>query len=169
VYREAVTSTIEQPVRYVAAPQGRFGGYLLRMWDRSPTWAGPAAIATCFAGASAYSLLSPDPGSADPGAVPTCVVKLTTGFDCPGCGGTRAFWYLLRGNFPAAARHHAWFVFALPFLLYMYVAWTAQTVFKRNLPQLRVSPRTVGLVLGSWLVFSIARNLPWAPFTWLYV
>ncbi len=154
---------------YVAPNPGRLSGYVLRMWHRSPTWTGPAAIATCFAGAAAYTMFSLDPDHANAGMVPTCFVKLTTGFDCPGCGGTRAFWYALHGNFPAAARHHALFIFALPFLLYMYVAYTAQVVFKRRLPQLRLSPMVVGVVLGSWLVFSVARNLPWAPFTWLYV
>jgi Protein of unknown function (DUF2752) len=169
VYREAVVSTIEQPLPYVAPPPGRFSGFMVRMWHRTPTWTGPAAIATCFAGAAAYTLVTLDPDHANANLVPTCLVKLTTGFDCPGCGGTRAFWYLLHGNVPAAARHHAMFVFALPFLLYMYVVWAAGLVFKKRLPQLRLSPLTVGLVLGLWLVFSIARNLPWAPFTWFFV
>ena len=169
MYGEPVASTIEHPLPYVAPPRGRFSGLFARMVHRSPTWTAPVAIATCFAGAAAYTLVSVDPDHANAGLVPTCLVKLTTGFDCPGCGGTRAFWYLLHGNFPAAARHHAMFVFALPFLLYMYVAWAGRLVFKRQLPQIRLSPLAVGVVLGSWLVFSVARNLPWAPFTWLYV
>ena len=58
----------------------------------------------CFGGAAAYVLYTnPTDGNAD--SVPTCLVKLTTGFDCPGCGGTRAFYYALHGNLPAAARH----------------------------------------------------------------
>jgi hypothetical protein len=138
------------------------------MWQRSPTWAGPAAIAMCFASAAAVTMAL-HPGQPDAAATPSCLVKLTTGFDCPGCGGTRAFWYTLHGDLPAAARHHAIFVFALPFLLYMYVAWSVKLVFKRQLPQLRLSPLAVGLFLGAWAVFSVARNLPWAPFTRLYV
>lgn len=162
---------MEHPValQYAVAPQpGRFNGFVLRMWHRSPAWTAPAAIATCFAGAAAYTLIA-DPTNGDATATPTCLVKLTTGFDCPGCGGTRAFWYALHGNIPAAARHHALFVFALPFLLYLYLAWTVKLVFKRQLPQLRLSPLAVGLFLTSWAVFSIVRNLPWAPFTRLYV
>jgi hypothetical protein len=49
------------------------------------------------------------------------------------------------------------------------VAWAGQRVFGRQLPQLRISPKTIGVFLGVWFVFTIARNLPWAPFTWLYV
>jgi hypothetical protein len=156
------------PPVYVTPPPGRFTGFVLRLWDRSPRWLAPAAILTCFAGAAGYVLVSdPTDGAAD--AVPTCIVKLGTGFDCPGCGGTRAFYYLMQGSVPAAARHHLLFVFALPFLIYMYVAWAGQRVFGRRLPALRLPPATLGVFLGAWLVFTIARNLPWAPFTFFYV
>jgi hypothetical protein len=135
---------------------------------RSPRWLAPAAVLGCFASAAAYVLYA-DPTQADAGAVPTCLVKLTTGFDCPGCGGTRAFYYALHGNVPAAARHHAVFIFALPFLVYLYVAWASERVFHRRLPQLRVTPRMIGIFLAVWGVFTVVRNLPWAPFSWLYV
>ena len=163
-----MSSTVEEPVHYeyVVARQNRFTGLLVRLWARSPTWTAPAAVAVCMGGAVAFTLLD---RPAD-GGPPTCLLKLSTGFDCPGCGGTRAFWYLLHGNVPAAARHHAMFVFALPFLLYMYVAWAVSTVSKgRRLPPLTVSPKALSIFLLSWLAFSVLRNLPWAPFTWLYV
>src|SRR5262245_60638093 len=98
-------------------------------------------------------------------ALPGCLVKLTTGLDCPGCGGTRAAWYLLHGNLPAAARHHALFVFAVPFLLYLYVAWGLKTAFGVKIPRLRLSPKVLGWFLGAWALFTVLRNLPWAPFT----
>ena len=156
------------PYPYQPAPAGRLTGFLLRLWDRSPRWLAPAAILACFAGATGYVLIS-DPTDSTAEMMPTCVVKLTTGFDCPGCGGTRAFAYLLQGNLPAAARHHLLFVFALPFLIYLYVAWAGQQVFRRNLPALRLPPVTIGVFLGAWAAFTILRNLPWEPFTWLYV
>ncbi len=68
--------------------------------------------------------------SADADAAPSCLLKLTTGFTCPGCGGTRAAWYLLHGDLGAAARHHLLFVFAVPFLIYMYVAWAGRAVVR---------------------------------------
>jgi hypothetical protein len=142
---------------------------MLRIVDRSPRWAGPAAIAACFAGAVGYVLLA-NPTEAGAFSSPTCLLKLTTGLDCPGCGGTRAFWYLLHGNIPQAARNHAVFVFAVPFLVYMYVAWSLKTIFKRDvIPALRLSPVTLSAFLGVWLVFSVLRDLPWTPFTSLYV
>jgi hypothetical protein len=121
-----------------------------------------------MAAAVGYTLLA-DPTRSSADAAPTYLLKLTTGLDCPGCGGTRAFWYVLHGDLPAAARHHLVFVFVLPFLLYLYVAWAAQQMFGWRLPQLRVTPTTVGAVLSVWMVFSVVRNLPWTPFTSLYV
>ena len=81
------------------------------LYARTPRWVPPAAIATCFAGAASYVLIS-NPTDAGAGDLPGCLVKITTGLDCPGCGGTRAFYYLLTGNVPEAARHHAVAVFA---------------------------------------------------------
>jgi hypothetical protein len=157
-----------EPPPYELPQPGRFGRLVLRLRARSPRWLGPAAVLACFAGAGAY-VLATDPTDGVADAAPTCIVKLTTGFDCPGCGGTRAFWYALHGNLPAAARHHMVFVFALPFLIYLYVAWAGERVFRRRLPALRLSPITVGVFLGAWFAFTIIRNLPWAPFSWLYV
>src|SRR6266545_3142540 len=157
------------PPGYAVAQPNRFVRFILRASDRAPVWSAPAAIATCFGGAVAYTLIT-DPAHSDAFAPPTCLLKLTTGFDCPGCGGTRAFWYLLHGNLPAAARSHLLAVFAAPFLVYMYVAWASGLVFKtRRLPSLRLSPLTISMFLVAWGAFSILRNLPWAPFTWLYV
>lgn len=153
---------------YLAPPPGRFTAFMLRLWERTPRWAAPVAILACFAGAAGY-VLATDPTDAAGDAPSTCLVKLTTGFDCPGCGGTRAFYYLLQGNLPAAARHHLLFVFAVPFLVYLYAAWATQRVFGRKLPALNLPPLAIGLFLVGWLVFSVLRNLPWAPFTWLYV
>jgi Protein of unknown function (DUF2752) len=154
---------------YLVAQPDRFSQFMIRLWHRSPRWAAPALILLCFTGGVAYTVLS-DPADANAFSSPTCLVKLTTGFDCPGCGGTRAFWYLLHGNIPAAARSHIMAVFAAPFLAYMYVAWSVNLMTgKGRLPVLRLSPKTISIFLAVWGVFSVLRNLPWAPFTWLYV
>jgi hypothetical protein len=121
-----------------------------------------------MAGAVAYTEAT-NPTDADAGAAPTCLLKYTTGFVCPGCGGTRAAWYLLHGDLPAAARHHALFVFAVPFLLYLYVAWAGKRIFGWNVPQLTLSPKVLGAFIAVWGVWSVLRNLPWSPFTQFYV
>ena len=156
------------PPVFVPSRTGRIGRAYLRLLDRIPAWVAPLAVLGCIGGAVGYTLIS-NPTDSAPDAPPTCVLKLTTGLDCPGCGGTRAAWYLLHGDISAAARHHLVFVFAVPFLLYLYVAWAVQRVFGRKLPPLRISPTALVVFLVAWLGFSILRNLPWAPFTWFYV
>jgi len=163
----AGSAPIAVPVNSLPS-EDRFSRFMLRMWLRSPRWSAPLAVLFCFAGGVAYTLAT-HPTSSDAASVPHCIVKLTTGFDCPGCGGTRAFFYLMHGNLLAAARSNLILVFAAPYLAYMYLTWTAGLVSRRQLPALRPSPKAISAVLIAWLVFSVLRNLPWAPFTWLYV
>jgi hypothetical protein len=153
---------------YPVARPDRITRFFDQLATRSPRWLAPVTMLGCLAGAIGYTMWA-DPTRAAPDAAPTCLLKLTTGLDCPGCGGTRAFWYLLHGDLPAAARHHIVFVFAVPFLVYLYVAWATKQLFGWRLPQLTVGPTTIGVFLGAWLAFSVLRNLPGAPFTWFYV
>ncbi|TDC82277.1 DUF2752 domain-containing protein [Micromonospora sp. KC606] len=146
----------------------RLTRFVLRVHERAPRWAVPLAALCCVGMGVAYTLVS-DPTRSAPDAAPSCLLKLTTGLDCPGCGGTRALWYVLHADLPAAARHHVVFVFALPFLAYLFVAWAGNQAFGWRLPELRISPAMIGGFLGLWLAFSVVRNLPWAPFTALYV
>src|SRR5690606_17866468 len=71
---------------YAAPRTGRLARLVVRMAERSPRWLAPASIAVCFAGVASYVWVSnpTDGGAAD---IQTCLIKLTTGFDCPGCGG----------------------------------------------------------------------------------
>ncbi|SBT38020.1 Protein of unknown function (DUF2752) [Micromonospora narathiwatensis] len=155
-------------VAYQPVEPDRFTRFVLRLHARAPRWAVPLAAAGCVGLGMAYALLS-NPTHSDPDAPPTCVLKLLTGLDCPGCGGTRALWYVLHADLPAAARHHFLFVFSLPFLAYLFVSWAGNQAFGWRLPELRLSPKVLGGFLAAWLAFSVVRNLPWAPFTSLYV
>jgi hypothetical protein len=142
--------------------------FFTRTGRRIPRWVGPAVVAASCAAACGYVLWSnpTDGGASD---IPGCLVRLTTGFDCPGCGGTRAAWYLMHGDLAGAAQHHILFVFAVPFLVYAYIAWAAGAIFHRRIPQLRLSFRTIGIALAVWAVFTVLRNLPFEPFSWFYV
>lgn len=156
------------PAYFEPAQPDRVTRFIQRKWRESPIWVAPAAMLVCMAGAVGYTLAT-SPTEANAGAAPSCLLKYTTGFICPGCGGTRAAWYLLHGDIPAAARHHALFVFVVPFLLYMYFAWAGRRLFGWRLPQLDLSPGVIGGFIAVWGVFSVLRNLPWAPFTAFYV
>jgi hypothetical protein len=156
------------PYGYVPPAPDRITRLINRIWTGSPLWVAPAAMLACMGSAVGYTLIA-DPANVAADAAPSCLLKYTTGFVCPGCGGTRAAWYLLHGDLPAAARHHAIFVFAVPFLLYMYVSWAGNRVFGWRLRPLRLSPGAIGAFLAVWGVWSVLRNLPWAPFTWFFV
>jgi hypothetical protein len=151
----------------IAEPD-RLTRFVTRLHERTPRWVVPLAAVGCVAAGIGYALIS-DPTRTAPDAIPSCLLKLTTGLDCPGCGGTRALWYVLHADLPAAARHHFLFVFALPFLAYFFVAWAGKQAFGWRLPELRVGPKLVGGFLAAWLAFTVIRNLPWPPFTALYV
>ncbi|MET7469495.1 DUF2752 domain-containing protein [Micromonospora sp. NPDC005686] len=156
------------PVAYQPVEADRFTRMVLRLHARAPRWAVPLAALGCVGVGIAYAMIS-DPTRSDPDAPPSCLLKLTTGLDCPGCGGTRALWYVLHGDLPAAARHHFLFVFALPFLTWLFVAWAGNRAFGWKLPEAQFSPKVIGVFMAAWAVFSVVRNLPWAPFTSLYV
>ena len=156
-----------QQGQYVPPPKDRFTQVTERLWTH-PAWLAPLLMLGCFAGVSALFLAN-DPTDGKPDPFGGCLVKALTGFDCPGCGGTRAFWYLMHGNLPEAARHHLFAVFAAPFVVYLYVAWAARRIFDVQLPAFRVTPRMIGYFMAAWGVFMVLRNLPWAPFTMLYV
>jgi hypothetical protein len=155
------------PVYYVPEPN-RFTRFFLALHERSPRWAAPAAIAVCFAGAASWVWVM-NPTDTGANYASTCIIKMTTGLDCPGCGGTRAFFYLMHGNLPDAVRHHLMAVFAAPFLIWLYVAWTVRHISGRRIPAPRISAKAISIYLAAWMVFMVARNLPWAPFTSLFV
>lgn len=148
------------------------GHWFDRMMARlrnSPAWVAPVALLACFASAAGY-VLATDP--TDDVGQTSCAFKLVTGFDCPGCGGTRAFYFLLTGNVGEAARNHAVALFAAPFLVYFYVVWAAKRVFpsvRWKLPTITQTPRMFTWFLAVWGVYWVVRNLPFAPFTALYV
>lgn len=149
-------------------PPGRFMR-VIAMFRNSPAWLAPAALLACFAGAATWVVASDPTNDVGP---TSCAFKMITGFDCPGCGGTRAFYYLLTLNLPEAAHNHAIAVFAAPFLAYIYLRWALRRVFPHvrwRLPVFRVTPYMVTYFLMAWGAFWVLRNLPWPPFTLLYV
>lgn len=155
---------------YPVAPARRPGRVtrLFRWLYYRPTWLVPLALLSCIGLTVAYAeKFNPTIGSEGPTG--SCAFRALTGLDCPGCGGTRALWYLLHGNLPAAARSHVMAVFAAPFVLYAYVAWSVNRMFHTRLPMLRITPTMVGVFFGIWGAFAVLRNLPWPPFTALYV
>ena len=155
------------PGQYVPRPPSRLERIATAVWTK-PAWLAPLAILGCVAAAFTY-VLANDPTDQARDPLGPCAFKLVTGLDCPGCGGTRMVWYLLHGNLGEAARHHVVALIAVPFVVYAYVAWAAKRLFNVKIPTRRISGVVIGGYFGAWLAFSVLRNLPWEPFSYLFV
>jgi hypothetical protein len=131
-----------------------------RLWT-DPAWLAPLAVLACAGAAFGY-VGTNDPTDAVRDPVGPCLFRALTGLDCPGCGGTRMAWYLLHGNLPEAARHHLVALLLVPFVVYGYLAWTASRLFGTR--PWRPGTRFWIPVAVAWVLFSVLRNLPFAPF-----
>ena len=96
-----------------------------------------------------------------------CLLKLTTGWDCPLCGATRMGAALLRGDVLAAWHFNpvalvggtalvAWFAGAL-----LYQAGLLERPMPR--PRGAIGRVLAGLALLVLVVFTVGRNLPFGP------
>jgi len=119
-------------------------------------WVGVAAISTF--------LFFFNPASPANQWLPKCPFRLLTGWQCPGCGSTRACYQLLHLHPAAAFKLNPLFVLTLPFIVYGFLGYTRAAITGK--PQRRVfipSP-----YLWAWLVlmvcFWVFRNTPWYPF-----
>ena len=103
------------------------------------------------------------------GPLPVCPTKALLGIDCPGCGSLRMLYSLLHGDVPASVRYNALGFVAVLFLLWAFGAWTYGRIVGRKIVswQHQRWAAAVALVLVS--VWFVVRNLPFAPFTGLFV
>lgn len=96
---------------------------------------------------------------------PRCLFYSLSGAYCPGCGSQRALHNLLHLNIGGVVRHNLLFLPAGAFIIYHYSRSLIDRVFKVNLPNLFYKKNTPWIVLAAVILFFIARNLPWYPFT----
>jgi hypothetical protein len=89
---------------------------------------------------------------------PICIFHALTGWQCPGCGGTRALYHLLHLHVGQALEYNALVTLLAPLALAWFVFWYATVVFRGYSPGLRISrPVAVCLYLVT-LFFAAARN-----------
>jgi hypothetical protein len=98
---------------------------------------------------------------------PVCVFHRVTGLQCPGCGASRAMYSLLHGHLLAALHFNPLFVLALPFLAVSAGRWLLRELAGK--PPLPIGVRAfwIKLLVATIIVFTMARNIPVAPFTYL--
>ena len=98
------------------------------------------------------------------GFYPTCLFHSLTGWNCPGCGATRAAYQLLHGHLLRALRDNALFILTLVALAAQGAWLVAQRI--RNRPvAFMVPPKVLWAFLVITLAFTVLRNLP--AFAWL--
>ncbi len=93
------------------------------------------------------------------GFYPICLFHELTGWNCPGCGGTRSVYALLHGNFALALKDNALFVIVLAAAAAR-GSWFAARRIRRQ----PVGEFLPAKFLWTWLVvaavFTVLRNLP---------
>lgn len=103
------------------------------------------------------------------GPLPVCPTKYLFGIDCPGCGGMRMAYSLMHGDFAGALHYNAVSLVFLVLLAWSGAAWTLGRLRGRAVRSWlhwRRTPLVVGIVFCLWFV---VRNLPFPPFTGLFV
>ena len=101
-------------------------------------------------------LLLVPPGSAHAKWLPKCMFHQLTGLYCPGCGATRALSAMLHGDVKASLHNNA---LLFPLL--------ALIVFLLMKPETSLKQPFAITIVAVVLAFTILRNIPAAPFTYL--
>jgi hypothetical protein len=116
----------------------------------------------CFLLVLSFYLYIFEPGKT--GFFLLCPFRMLTGFQCPGCGSTRALHQLMHGHIINAFTLNPLFLISLPFLLFVLVRHTS-FVMRGKTPRGNVLPASViyaifFIVLSFWIL----RNTPLYPF-----
>ncbi len=98
---------------------------------------------------------------------PVCPFKAVTGYDCPGCGGTRAAHQLFTGHLGAALSFNVLAVLTMPFILWGLFASITAMLGGPRWRSISLSPVWTRVALVVLVAFWVLRNLPIAPFNWL--
>ena len=98
------------------------------------------------------------------GIFPSCLFRFLTGYQCPGCGSTRALHQLLHGHVVAAFELNPFFLLAIPFLLYALIRYSV-IVMRGGVPSHNRLPAPyIYALFFVVLSFWIFRNTPFYPF-----
>ncbi|MGZ5445606.1 MAG: DUF2752 domain-containing protein [Thermoanaerobaculia bacterium] len=90
---------------------------------------------------------------------PPCIFRLVTGFDCPGCGTTRALHHLLHGRIEEAFRYNP-----MLFALIAVAMFALPSLVRGRQPRFLTQP---WFAWGAFIVLAgywIVRNTPLYPF-----
>src|ERR1051325_7439110 len=119
-----------------------------------------AAVVWLGLAAGAVFLFFFNPSSPSNQFFPQCPFRLVTGWQCPGCGSTRAFYQLLHLHPVAAFKLNPLIMLTLPFIVYGFLGFTRSAITGKPYRRLFIPP----VYLWAWLVlllfFWVFRNTP---------
>lgn len=96
---------------------------------------------------------------------PPCPFYFLTHRDCPGCGSTRAVYWLVRLDIPKAAHCNILLLLSLPLIGYTLVSEALVALGRRALPPIVLNRLSSAALVAGVLAFWVLRNLPFYPFT----
>jgi hypothetical protein len=147
-------------------PRSKVGARFAQPFAALPPWAGPVAVGGLALTSCIYVGLV-DPSTTPSVFYPQCAFKSLTGYDCPGCGLTRAMHALVTGHPGRAIDHNIFIVLIAPLALYTYFVWLSRSLFGWELPYVKFPRWSAYALLPLVVVFWVVRNLPFAPFNYL--
>jgi hypothetical protein len=103
------------------------------------------------------------------GFFPQCPFHAMTGLNCPGCGMTRGFNALFHGELLTALHFNALLPFFFLFFSYFGLSLFLTAVRGRGLTWKFFTPPLLYIFLALTLIFAVARNLPFYPFSLLAI
>jgi uncharacterized protein DUF2752 len=140
----------------------------LRIPQTSASRLGAPLLVGALAGCACVAVWMGDPTTPG-GFLPVCPTKAFLGVDCPGCGGLRMAYALMHGDLLSAVKFNALSLVILVLAVGAYVTWIYGRIVGRRIvgwQHYRWSSTVALVLLSGWFV---VRNLPFAPFTGLYV
>jgi hypothetical protein len=133
-----------------------------------PLSLGPPLLVAASAACVCAAVWVADPTTPG-GPLPVCPTKALLGIDCPGCGSLRMLYSLMHGNLLAAARFNALGLVAVVLLVWAYLAWTSGHVAGRRIRSWQHLRWSAAVTLSLVVVWFVLRNIPFPPFSALYV
>lgn len=99
---------------------------------------------------------------------PFCVIHQLTGLYCPGCGSTRATYWLLHGDIVKALKYNALYIIALPLMVIFGLNTFIKAFIGKEFIKLPAISRTLlWIIVIVALTFGVLRNIPIKPFNFL--
>jgi hypothetical protein len=94
------------------------------------------------------------------GFYPICLFHKLTGWNCPGCGGTRAVYALLHGDWRLALKDNALFVVLLAAAVARSVWFVVKKIQRQPSGQQFFPVNFLWALLAVAVIFTVLRNLP---------